>query len=293
MISIIICSASKTLLTDITINIKNTIGIPYEIIHFDNSNGERGICEIYNEGISVAKFDIICFIHEDIIIHTQNWGTILVDIFRDKGIGLVGLAGATYKSLTPSGYHFSGDSKLDLNYCNVKQRFKLSEREEMHNCYNPTNEQLPEVTCVDGVWLCASREALNFYSFDDSLLKGFHGYDLDLSFGIIQKYKIVVSFDILITHFSEGNFDKKWLTEVLKVHKKWSYILPLNLAGLSERTIFLLEKRGFRELFQKMKAWDFNTSNMLKTALSAQKSVGISMKFKFKVLFSALGYLFK
>lgn len=294
MISIIICSANELLLNNIKVNIEDTVGEAYEIISFDNSKGEKGICEIYNRGIEQAKFDILCFIHEDIIIHTKNWGSILIDIFKDKNIGLVGMAGASYKSLTPSGFQFSGDPQLDLNYCHVRQRFKLTKQVERYFHFNPTNERLPSVACVDGVWLCASREALNFYRFDQALLKGFHGYDLDLSFGLIRKYKIVVAFDILITHFSEGNFDKKWLTEILKVHKKWSHLLPINLVDLPDRKVFLIEKRSFRELFGKMKAWDFSTFDMVKVALASNSSIVVaSYKLKFKVFFSAVGYLFK
>lgn len=293
MISIIICSANEVYLNNLKINIKDSIGVPYEIISFNNSNGEKGICEVYNKGIEQAQFDILCFLHEDIIIHTNNWGEVLLKIFQDPKIGLVGLAGSTYKTLTPSPYFFIGDADLQLNYCNVQQQYKFDKKEGVHDYFNPTNERLVNVTCVDGVWLCARKAALNTYRFDEELLKGFHGYDMDLSFGIIQNYEIAVTFDILITHFSEGNFDKKWLKEILLVHKKWSHILPLNLAGLSRSRILLIEKRSFRDLFNKMKAWDFSVYDMLKVLFYTNKSSLKFPKLKFKIFLSALGQSFK
>lgn len=73
MISIIICSKNKDLLKDVSANIELTIGVPYEIIAIENNKGEFGICKAYNDGASKAKYDIFCFMHEDISFETQNW----------------------------------------------------------------------------------------------------------------------------------------------------------------------------------------------------------------------------
>jgi len=293
MISIVICSANPTYLNDLSINIRETIGVPYEVLSFDNSKGEFGICEIYNRGIAEAKFDILCFMHEDIIIHTHNWGEVLKEIFKDPEVGLVGLAGSTYKSLAPTGYYFTGNDQLELNYCNVKQRYKYDDKQEGHDYFNPTNDKEVQVTCIDGVWLSASKAALTLYKFDDELLKGFHGYDLDLSFGIIQNLKVLVTFRILITHFSEGNFDKKWLREILKVHRKWSSILPLNLADIDKRAVLNIEKRVFRYAFGMMKVWKFSLFDLFKIVYFSGNSRISSIGFTIKLYFSAVKYFFK
>jgi len=288
MISIVICSVNPTYLNDLSINIRETIGVPYEILSFDNRDGSSGICEVYNKGIAQANFDIICFIHEDIIIHTQNWGQVLAEIFSDPKVGLVGLAGSTYKSLAATGFYFTMMQGLELNHVNIKQRFKNNLKAEVHDYENPGNERLTQVACVDGVWLCARKEALNSYRFDEELLMGFHGYDLDLSLGIGQYFQVMVTFDILITHFSEGNFDRKWFTEILKIHNKWGRILPLNLAGLSKQQIVAMEKKVFKENFQKMRAWNFRRFDILKVAYAVQRSKIVPLKLRLKILFHAL-----
>ncbi len=49
-------------------------------------------------GASQAKFNIICFLHEDVLFRSQNWGLTLVSLFADHpDLGLVGLAGSKYK----------------------------------------------------------------------------------------------------------------------------------------------------------------------------------------------------
>ena len=293
MISIVISSVNPTYLNDLSINIRETIGVPYEILSFDNRDGSSGICEVYNKGIAQAKFDIICFIHEDIIIHTQNWGRVLAEIFSDPKVGLVGLAGSTYKSLAPTGYYFTGNDQLDLNYCNVKQRYKYTDRQDGHDYFNPTNELDVHAACVDGVWLCASKSALDLYKFDDDLLRGFHGYDLDLSLGINQSFKVLVTFRILITHFSEGNFDRKWFEEILKVHQKWAGALPLNLAGINEKEVLNIEKRVFRYSFIRMKNWGFSLFDLSKVVYFAGRSRICSIGFSFKLYFSVLKYFFR
>ena len=103
MISIIICSADKLQLAQVSENIAATIGLPFEIISFSNPGAQVGICEVYNRCIDQSKYDLICFMHEDILIKTMNWGKVIQSYFTaDEQLGLVGIAGSTYKALCPS-----------------------------------------------------------------------------------------------------------------------------------------------------------------------------------------------
>ena len=61
MISIIISSINEKLLSDVSFNISKTIGVPFEIISVANGNGDKGICEVYNQGVAKANFPILCF----------------------------------------------------------------------------------------------------------------------------------------------------------------------------------------------------------------------------------------
>jgi len=243
MISIIIASVNPDLLHDVSENISKTIGIPYEILSFDNANAEKGICQVYNEGIAKAKYDLLCFMHEDIKIYTGNWGQIVLDIFSiNSKIGLLGIAGSQYKAMSPSSWF----SWLDqYNRFNMVQRYKFSEAETKVVYLNPKNEKLAEVVGVDGVWLCTHKKVTEEIKFDEYLLKGFHGYDVDFSLSVGENWKVAVTYDVLLEHFSEGNYDRKWVESTILVHEKWKKILPKGSGYLTNADALACEKKAF------------------------------------------------
>jgi len=51
MISIIICSRTASISDELTQNINQTIGIPYELVIIDNSDNLYSIFSAYNEGV--------------------------------------------------------------------------------------------------------------------------------------------------------------------------------------------------------------------------------------------------
>ncbi len=294
MISIIICSINNTYLADVKKDIAKTIGTPYEILAIDNSVDSRGICEVYNQAAQLAKYDILCFMHEDIKIHTLNWGSIVFNIFdKNSELGIIGIAGSSYKSLTPSSWHcYDIDAPEVLNY-NIIQNYKHTQKERALECANPNQVSLEKVVCVDGVWLCCTRAAFSFYQFNGKLLKKFHGYDLDFCLGVGDRFEVAITFDILIEHFSEGNFNKVWLKEILKLHKKWSRKLPVNLVGLPSEKIAIEEKRGFKNLLLRMRKEEFSPFQMLGVIVNARKSYLMTFSLSVKLLIFLLRTILK
>lgn len=294
MISVIISSVNEVLLKSIKTNVSETIGLEYEIIAIDNRGGEKGICEVYNLGANLAKYNILCFIHEDIKIHTLNWGSIVINIFgNNKKLGLIGIAGSQYKSLTPSSWHCYDIDIPDAMFYHILQNYKYTQKEKSNDYSNATNAKLAKVVCVDGVWMCCTREALLSYSFDDQLLKGFHGYDLDFSLGINQNYEVAVTFEVLIEHFSEGNFNKKWLEEILKIHAKWSSKLPINLAQLPKNKIILNEKKAFRSILRRMWNESFSVKEMHNAVWNSRQSEIMGVWLFVKIYSQLIKYIFK
>lgn len=233
------------MLANVRINIAETVGVPFEIIAFDNSNGAMGICEVYNKGIAQARYEVLCFMHEDISIQTTNWGQIVARLFNETpGLGLIGVAGSAYKPLSPSGWRGMGGDRTD--YLNVLQGYKHTANEPEHSYRNPRNEKLVPVATVDGVWLCTTRQVLSKARFDEQTFKGFHLYDLDFSMQVNRHYQVAVTFEVLLQHFSEGNLAKEWLTETLKFNQKWVERLPVCIEPLTDRQKFIIEKETFR-----------------------------------------------
>ncbi|MFC4230777.1 glycosyltransferase [Parasediminibacterium paludis] len=224
MISVIICSVNKQLANQVQQNIADTIGVEWEPIIIDNTINATGITSVYNQGASIANYGMLCFVHEDVLFTTQNWGKVLIDTFKnDSELGLIGLAGSKYKSRLPSGW-FSGLDILDC--CNITHLDKHEVRQIMH--YNPDdNKLLQEVVVLDGVLLVCPKKVWQDIKFDDKLLKGFHLYDIDFSFRVAEKYKVAVSYAINLIHLTQGgSFGNEWLNDTLLWHQKMSRKLP-------------------------------------------------------------------
>ncbi len=282
MISIIIASVNKQQLDHVKANISETVGIPFEIITFDNLGGSRGLCEVYNEGVKSAHYDILCFMHEDVNLKTKNWGKIVIDNFvKDSKLGLIGLAGSSYKAIAPSGWFCNGGPQK-INYINLLQRDKTNSTNTIHHNQNPRNEKISEVVAVDGVWFCTKKSIALEYPFDETIFKKFHCYDIDFSLSIQQEYKVAVTFEVLLEHFSVGNYDRIWVEETLKLYGKWNTKFPIDLEGLSRWEQKISEKHAFRFFLKQMKLAGFNKFERLNVIHQSgiYKKLGSGLYFK-------------
>lgn len=289
MISIIISSANIKNLNNIRENIEKTIGLPFEIIATDNSKGERGICEIYNEGARKAKFDFLCYMHEDLKILTKNWGFNVIAKFQnDQKLGVIGVVGSRYKPLAPSGW---GASSLTSNvfFSNYIQHYKNKKRPSHLILVNPLGKTEVDVVCVDGMWFCTKKSIAEDLPFDENLLKGFHCYDIDYCLNVGREFRVAVIFDVLMEHFSEGSYNKSWLEDTIKIHKKWKEILPKSVGETTESEQIGMEKRAYKMLFKRLK----NMGCSYSYGKNIMNEIYESGKLNFKLYCKLQFYLFK
>ena len=263
MISIIISSSNLEYLSAVKKNIDATVGIPYEVIAVPNGDGKRGICEVYNSAGAQAKYDVLCFMHEDVIIHTQDWGMKVVEVMSDPEIGLLGIAGSEYKSLTPAPWACPGVLRT-RHKANILQRFKFVDKPTVHEYHNSDNEDLSQVVAVDGVWICTRRNVFGEFKFDDRVLSRFHGYDVDYSLQVGSKYKVYVTYNVLLEHFSEGNYSEEWLGAILALHTKHKQRLPLSTKVVSKDEARRGEKAAAKELLKKVNCLNYTSADKLK-----------------------------
>lgn len=225
MISIIICSRKKELDANLSENIKNTVGCEYELVVIDNSKSTYSIYEAYNLGIEKSIGEYLCFLHDDVFIHTYGWGYIIARVFiEDQQIGLIGIAGAKVKTKAPSAWW---DCSEDQKVINIIQHFPNKDKEKY--CLGFNNTSIQEVVVIDGVFMSARKvKGIRFSNF----LNGFHNYDLNFSFEYLKHdYKIVVSRNILIEHFSLGTLNESWVDSTHKIHYGYNDLLPLGKKG--------------------------------------------------------------
>lgn len=221
MISLIICSRDKVALTTVIQSAGETIGVPHEVVAIDNSQGKYGICEVYNRGAAQAKFDLLCFMHEDIKFHTPDWGKIVVEALSQPSAGVVGVAGSAFQPKAPGGWTAAGEPYLGIN---VIQTTGGAQRPDY---VNPVGKTLMRAITLDGLWLCCRKHVWNEFKFDTKTFPGFHFYDIDFCVRVATKYTNNLLLTVLIEHFSNGTFDKIWMRNALTFYKKSKGYLPL------------------------------------------------------------------
>ncbi len=221
MISIVICSINRDLFNQVSQSIADTIGVDYEIIRIDNTVVHMGICEAYNRGASEAKFPYVCFLHEDILIKSANWGAEIISFFETNSqVGLVGVAGSAFKSQFPSIW---AQALFQTDHINVIQHYRNNVVLES----NGVPGSFVEVKTLDGVCLFTTKEVLKKNSFDSLNFDRFHCYDLDFCLQVGQHSRLFVYHGLLIEHFSSGSLNKDWVNYSIKVSEKWKDILPI------------------------------------------------------------------
>ena len=294
MISIVICSARPALLDALRQNVEDTIGTPYEIIAIDNTDNRYGICAAYNAGGAKAQYPYICFMHEDISFATPNWGRLVIGLLSEKKTGLLGIAGGDAKSLIPS----SWSSCMISNEINIFQHYRSTGQAPEHRLVTgpPAPAAKKRVVALDGVWLCTRKEIFSQYKFDEVNFPGFHGYDIDYSLQLVQKYELYVVFDILIHHFSEGKPDRTWMNSARRVSRKWRHALPLSIYDAPDyhqhhwrsMQIFLehLLRLGYNypTLLMSWMTWSFNRYFSLRRFGSMGKYIFLGMRQRLPLL---------
>jgi hypothetical protein len=235
MISIITCSINPIFLANLKANIEQTINIDHEIVSIDNRANLYSIAQAYNLGAEVAIYPYLCFVHEDIIFHTCDWGTILINYLKNEDISLIGILGTVIKTRATSGVYIPNSP---LNRINQLQRTATGATCQYYE--NPLNDPFSEVKILDGMFLATTKLKHSKSPFDDQLLTGFHGYDIDYSLGQAKNGKVIVIYDILIEHFSYGGNTRQWINQQIKVTKKWRETLPQSI-GLKKNEILQAE----------------------------------------------------
>lgn len=222
-ISIVICSRTKDLSTTFKKNIKETVGVDHEVIIIDNSKNKYSIFEAYNIGVERSKFPILAFIHDDVIFHTSNWGAKLTTLFNENSeIGLLGVAGSRIKTKIPSAWWDNLQKELVIH---LIQHYPSREKKMLEMGFDGSD--LKEVSIIDGVFM-VMRKQVNL-RFNENL-SGFHNYDQSISIDTIKAgYKVFVTREILLEHFSLGKKDRNWFNSTLDFHKLYKDKLPLTV----------------------------------------------------------------
>lgn len=300
MLSVIVCSRNKTLFKEFSENISKTIGVEYEIIDIDNSDNKHSIFSAYNLGVSKSKYPYLCLVHEDVLFHSDNWGKNVIAHLQDPKTGILGVAGGDMVTRIPASWPTSVSLSVNIiqtDYSPRKRPTKFLLEPE-----NYTLSKRSSVT-LDGIFLCMRKELMHKIHFDENL-KGFHGYDYDISIqSAIAGYANYVIFDVKLEHFSRGKTNILYFRNLIHIFKKWETYLPLNGDTITEKElndIKQIEFKMLKQLTKKMIRKGFESKEIIsETTYYANKiestdaTKNIKMRIFLTRLFNSPEYLFR
>jgi len=176
MISIVVCTRDNALFSELSHNIKETIGTEYEIVPIDNTENVYSIFEAYKCGVDKSSGDIVCFLHEDILFHTDNWGLLLAETFQDDRVGIAGVVGC-YRYTNSMVYWSDGYTAGQLLQGSYSRFGKYHLDKTPGGC--PFGNI---VLCVDGLFLAIRKSMFDrkTIKWDTDTFSGFHFYDVDI-----------------------------------------------------------------------------------------------------------------
>lgn len=237
MYTIICCSVDPEAAAALERNVSRTIGVPFEFIAFDNRSRSWGLCKVYNACAAGARYDLLCFVHEDVRFTTQDWGRALADRLMQPETGVVGFAGSILKLRRLTGWNTCGRD-VRANYVQHMRGGRHPRR------IGPSGEDFSPVVTLDGLCLFTRREVWQETPFDEHTFPGFHCYDLDFSLAVARRHTNYVCRTVLVEHFSEGSFSRAWVEGMECLHAKWKSYLPMCAEPLTKAELVRYDRLG-------------------------------------------------
>jgi GT2 family glycosyltransferase len=197
-----------------------------------------GLIRALNQGASLARGDVLCFLHNDTEMRDVCWLTRLREALEKPGIGLAGLYGA--RRLRRDGRYVGRTLVHSLEGGAGLRRDTV------------------EVAAVDGVCLAVSRAVLEEVGGFDEGYGFFHGYDRDLSFAVREAGYRCVVVNAPFVHRGGGTRTgatapvsaPEDLTQrraaLARFAEKWKHRLPADVRGGRERVADWLTARARR-----------------------------------------------
>lgn len=265
MISIIICCTYKRDIEVLKKNILDTAGIIVEFILIDNSKNNFSIFEAYNQGVEKSKFETLCFVHEDVMFHTQNWGKIILNDIKEKDVGLIGFAGSQYLFDFPTSWFMAKPLYRNL----IQKGYKDGSSKKI--TFTPNKI---EAAAVDGFCFFMPKGIFNDITFDSKNYKGFHFYDLDISMQVLnQNKKILLLNNIIIEHYSTGTPNESWFEAALQFYYKWHKQLPIKINN-NIKISFIRKVKMIKKMHKLAKKENFSIQNQMELNKIASEKIG-------------------
>lgn len=190
-----------------------------EIIVYEN-DGKFSLTELYNKGINESKNDIVIFMHDDLILETQNLSPKIVKLFNDNpDYGIIGIAGTDNLI---SGQWWQDRSSM----YGIVAHIQDGKRHVNQYSKQTFSDTLKDVVVVDGLFFMVHKKRIKT-TFNEEF-KGFHFYDISFcTENYLAGVKIGLTTKIMVTHKSIGMVNKQWEKNKLLFEALYEKQLPL------------------------------------------------------------------
>jgi glycosyltransferase involved in cell wall biosynthesis len=228
VISVIVCGRSARDAKRHRRHIARTIGCEHEYVRIDNSEGRKGLCAAYNEGVRQAGGHVLVFIHDDVYVLEKGWGRRLEERFAgDSGIGLVGVAGTQLLLRHNSRWGVIGPPYIASVVFHEYGLMRFPRVDDLRRRYVRRLGRFPyepyemEAVAVDGLFLAMPRRLFESVSWDEEVFDGYHLYDADICMQVRRTHRIIVMADLLVKHKrAHGNRPHRNVTTVLPLYQE-------------------------------------------------------------------------
>jgi hypothetical protein len=207
--------------------------------------GSRSIAASYNSILDecVQRFpsaEAVVLMHQDVEITSPEFLSQIRGRLKDPSIGLIGTIGAqnvrslVYWRATTRGYVQESGRTLDFGRASC------------------------DVDAVDGMVLVLAPATFLNVRFDESVCRGFHGYDIDLGFAVRAAGLRVVVEPLPIVHHTKGGYGDRatYIATSRAWRRKWLSDAPVSvkLASWNDELQVLSqrEKIGFRTALRRL-----------------------------------------
>lgn len=184
-------------------------------------DGEAGICCKYNKVLDnienqIKDDDIICFLHDDIILHDPLTSAKAELYFKHRpNTALAGVIGTTCYT-DKGGWWFCDRKTQSRGYIiqghPEKESYEMVEKKGMYD----------DLVSVDGCIMFMSGKIAKWFRFDEDVFKGYHQYDNSACFDLLLKGYDIGTIDITVEHKSVGELTNGWHEEKNKFYNKYS-----------------------------------------------------------------------
>ena len=186
-------------------------------LFIDNSNST--IFEKYNNGLNsltIKDEDVVVFVHDDITIRDETFEKKLELYFKYKDdVGLAGVIGTNL--FVEQGGWWLSDRQQHSRGRIIQGSPDVGE----YTMAEPMGMDDSDIVSIDGCIMFMRGTIANEYRFDTNTYNGYHFYDVDTSFSILEMGWNIGIIDVLVKHESEGPLSESWHKSKEKFLNKW------------------------------------------------------------------------